>query len=66
MADHNTTHELVDIDRLSRRLGLSKRYLMGEQRAGRIPSLRAGNRLRFSPEAVRRVLADRAAKGVRE
>lgn len=53
---------VVPIEVLARRLGLSRRWLHREAQAERIPSLRAGRRRLFNPEAVRRALAARAAE----
>ena len=55
--------DIVRLDELARRLRLPKSFLERETRAGRIPSLRAGNRRVFNPDAVRRALAEQAAKG---
>ena len=52
---------LVTLDELSRRLRLSKRWLRQEAAAERIPSLKAGQRRVFNVDAVRRILAERAA-----
>ena len=46
--------------RLANQLGLPARWLKAEAVAGRIPYLRVGRSLRFNPEHVERVLADRA------
>lgn len=53
-----TLHGLAD---RFRRFGLSKAWLKAEAEAGRIPSLRAGRRLLFDPEAVEAALLERAA-----
>ena len=55
---------IVNVSGLARRLHLPAAWLMAEAKAGRIPSLRAGRRTLFNPEAVERVLLERAAKGV--
>ena len=54
--------QIVTLEELARRLPVSKRWLQREAIAGRIPSLRAGNRRLFNQDAVRRALAERAAK----
>jgi hypothetical protein len=59
----NTT-SILNVLGLARRLGLPAAWLKAEAKAGRIPSLRAGRRLLFNPEAVERVLLERAAKEV--
>ena len=53
--------QIVTLEELARRLPVSKRWLQREAIAGRIPSLRAGNRRLFNQDAVRRALAERAA-----
>ena len=62
MANHIPS-EFVPIAELSRRLKLSKAWLLREANAGRIPSLRAGKRRLFNPAAVAATLAARAASG---
>lgn len=60
----------IPLNALSRRLGLPAAWIKAEAEAGRIPSLRAGRRLMFNPDAVERILIERAktdtepAKGV--
>jgi hypothetical protein len=49
---------------LANELSLPLAWLKAEAKAGKIPSLRAGRRLLFNPEAVERVLLERAAKEV--
>ena len=56
-------HNLATLYELSRHLRLPFSWLLQETKAGRIPSLRAGRRWLFSIEAVKRVLAERAAAG---
>lgn len=63
MSNSVPTSDIVLLEELARRLRLSKSFLERETRAGRIPSLRAGNRRVFNPDAVRRALAEQAAKG---
>ena len=58
----DTSHQLVTLEELAQRLPVSKRWLQREARAGRIPSLIAGNRRLFNMEAVRTAIAERAAK----
>lgn len=43
-------------------LRVPRAFLERETRAGRIPCLRAGNRVIYNPAAVRRALAEQAAK----
>jgi hypothetical protein len=54
---------LMSLYRLALHLRLPREWLRAEAESGRIPCLRAGRRLLFSPEAVERVLAERAASG---
>lgn len=53
--------KLVSLMGLKRALHLPAVWLKAEALAGRIPSLKAGNRLLFNAEAVERALLDRAA-----
>lgn len=57
-----TTHApLLPLNRMARRLRVTIGWLRDEADAGRVPCLRAGKRYLFSPEAVERELAARAA-----
>ena len=47
---------------LARRLGLPAAWLKAEALAGRIPSLKAGRRMMFEPDAVERALRQRAVQ----
>ena len=58
--DTNTT-KLISVRGLADRLKLPAAWLKAEAEAERIPSLRAGRRLLFNPEAVEQVLLERAA-----
>ena len=58
-----TNPTFVAINALSDQLRLSKRWLLREAKAGRIPSLVAGNQRRFNVEAVQQSLAARSAEG---
>jgi hypothetical protein len=53
---------LLSLPRMARRLGVTSNWLREESDAGRVPCLKAGNRYLFSPDAVLRVLAERAAR----
>lgn len=55
------TQLLCTAQMLARRLGLPRKWLVDEANAGRLPALRAERKLVFNLEAVRRVLAERAA-----
>ena len=57
------THALLPLNRMARRLRVTTAWLKSEADAGRVPCLRADTRYLFAPEAVERVLAERAAKG---
>jgi hypothetical protein len=51
---------IVDLDKLARLLRLSRRWLRAEASAGRIPSILAGKRRLFNPDAVRAAIAAQA------
>lgn len=53
--------ELTNLVGLSVRLRMPCKWLAAEADAGRIPYLQTGRQRWFNPEAVRRVLAERAA-----
>ena len=55
-------YDLRMLARRFRRLGLSAAWLKAEADAGRIPCLRARQRLLFDPEAVERALIARARR----
>ena len=55
------TTNLLTIRMLAQRLKLPATWLRTEAQAGRIPYLKAGQRMLFNAEAVERVLLDRAA-----
>jgi hypothetical protein len=52
---------LLSLSLMARRLGVTIAWLRAEADAERVPCLRADTRYLFSPEAVERVLAARAA-----
>ena len=54
---------LLRLPALARELKLPRDWLRTEADAGRIPCLRVGRKLLFQIEAVKRALAERAAKG---
>ncbi len=58
----NDETQIVPIGKLADMLRVPRAFLERETRAGRIPSLRAGNRVIYNPAAVRRALAEQAAK----
>ena len=55
------TTQFVPLDALATTLGLPRQWLKTEADAGRIPFLKAGRRRVFDPDAVARVLSDRAS-----
>lgn len=56
-----TERELANAWQLSQDLGLPANWIREQAKLGRIPCLRAGRKLRFSPSAVRAALARLAA-----
>jgi hypothetical protein len=60
MSDTNLTESFVPLRRAAARLGVPAAWLRAEAVAGRVPSLRVGRRLLMNPEAVERVLLERA------
>ena len=52
---------LLPLGPMARRLHVPTAWLRDEADRGRVPCLRAGKRFLFSPDAVERVLAERAA-----
>ena len=57
----DTSHTLLPTGPMARRLRVTAAWLREEADAGRVPCLKAGKRFLFVPEAVERVLAERAA-----
>jgi len=57
-----STETLLGLAQLATKLGLPLRWLKQEAQAGRLPHLQAGGRLLFNLHAVKRALADRAAR----
>ena len=51
---------------LSEQAGLPAAWLKAEADAGRIPCLRAGRRLMFDAEAVKKALADRMVEALKQ
>ena len=51
---------LYTAEMMARRLGVKARWLRAEAEAGRIPHLKAGDRILLDPAAVERVLLERA------
>ncbi len=52
---------LLPLSRMARKLRVTVAWLRSEADAGRVPCLKAGNRYLFAPEAVERMLVERAA-----
>lgn len=50
----------LSVDDAARRLGLPAAWLRREVKAGRLPHIRAGRRLRVDPDAIDKALAARA------
>jgi hypothetical protein len=61
-----TTHALLALGPMARRLRVTSSWLRAEADAGRVPCLRADKRYLFAPLAVEDVLAARAAKEIAE
>jgi len=57
-----TTLQFVSVYRLARALRLDPEWIRAEAQAGRLPHVDAKGRLLFNPEAVARILAERAAQ----
>ena len=55
-------NDLLSLSRMARRLSVTQQWLLDQADAGKIPSLKAGNRYLFNPAAVEDVLAARAAR----
>jgi len=53
-------NELLSLSRAARRLGVPAWWLRTEAVLGRVPALRAGQRLLFDVDAVRAALLERA------
>lgn len=58
------SNDLLPIGPMARRLRVNVGWLSDEADAGRVPCLKAGKRYLFAPEAVERVLAERASQCV--
>ena len=58
--------ELLPLGIAATALRVSRAWLKAEAEAGRVPCLNAGGRLLFNLGAVRQLLAERAAKPVRD
>lgn len=59
--DHATP--LVTARTLAKRLGLSVCWIRAETEAGRLPHLKAGRRVLYAEEAVKKSLIRRASEG---
>lgn len=56
------TKKLVTVGVMARRLRVPVAWLRAEAEAGGVPHLRAGRAILFSPEAVEKVLVERAGQ----
>ena len=58
----DSTHALLlPLGQMARRVRVTAGWLRAEADAGRVPCLRAGTRYLFAPDAVERLLSERAA-----
>jgi len=57
---------LLPIGQTARVMRVTSRWLRAEAEAGRVPALRTDNGFLFNLKAVRRVLAERAARSYRK
>ena len=57
--ENNTMSELLTLQRMARRLGVTVRWLKNEAEAERVPCLRAESRFLFDPQTVTLALAER-------
>lgn len=55
------TNRLLPLVSVARQLRVSTKWLLAEVEAGRVPHLRAGDRILLSPEAVEAVFVKRAS-----
>jgi hypothetical protein len=55
-------HVLLSLGQMARRLKVAADALRKEAEAGRVPCVRVGDSLLFSPEAVTASLAERASR----
>lgn len=62
MSSHLERH--LTPDEIAQALQISRRYVMKEIRAGKLPAIRCGNRVRVSPDALRAWL--KRAEGVKQ
>jgi len=60
------SESFLPLRRAAARLGVPAAWLRGEAVAGRVPHLRVGRRLLVNPQAVERVLLERAQQAVAE
>jgi hypothetical protein len=58
-----STHRLLPLNVVARRLRVPFRWLRGEAEAGRVPALCAGNRFFCDEAAVEAALLERARQG---
>jgi hypothetical protein len=53
--------DLLNLPRMSRRLGVTQHWLREQADAGVVPCLKAGTRYLFNPHSVEQALAKKAA-----
>lgn len=58
--------QFISVFNAATHLGVPRRWLAREARAGRVPCLYAGRRILVNVESVRRALEGRAARGTEE
>jgi len=56
----NINNKLTKLGPMARRLGVTTRWLRAEAEAGRIPCLKAEDRLLFDADAVQKIMVQRA------
>lgn len=54
--------ELLTLGRMAARLGVTQQWLRDQAESGKVPCLRAGKRVLFSPAAVQEELAAQAGR----
>ena len=52
---------IVELEEMAKRAKVPPRFLKAEAEAGRVPALKAGAKFLFNPQAVLKVLSERAA-----
>ena len=65
MSNAQNHESFMSLQRTAARLGVPIAYLRREAESNRVPHLRVGRRLLFSPEAVEQALIERAQEGAK-